>query len=53
MKNFVLEAWCWSYGVGIWAYDHRGTLLTLAVLAIVVIGSRSTPGAVKTAKKNS
>jgi hypothetical protein len=53
MKNFVLEAWCWSYGVGIWVYDHSMTLLTLAVLALLLMGSRSTPGAVKTAKKNS
>ena len=53
MKMLVLEAWCWSYGVGTWAYDHRGTLLTLAILALVVMGSRSIPGAVRTTKKNS
>ena len=53
MKMLVLEAWYWSYGVGVWVSDHSKTLLTLAVLALLLMGSRSTPGAVKTTKKNS
>jgi hypothetical protein len=53
MKMLVLEAWCWSYGAAMWAWDHLEILLTIGILALMVKSSRSMPGAAKAQRKNS
>jgi hypothetical protein len=36
MKMLVLEAWCWSYGAAMWAWDHLEILLTIGILALMI-----------------
>jgi len=35
MKMFLLEAWCWTYGVGNWIVDHRNILAVITTLAVI------------------
>ena len=35
MKMVLLEAWCWSYGVGNWIVDHRNILAVITTLAVL------------------
>lgn len=35
MKMFLLEAWCWSYGMGYWIIEHSTVLTTIVITLII------------------